>query len=188
MGVAHKKSLKKSHSCCPCLSNSNPHCENTQTNSALLCPLGKNLSQHTHTHTFTHLVHTNQHYIHWGKTPTWTYIRIHTYGTHKSALLPLGKKNLLGHTHVFTLMVHTNQHCFHWGKKHLLGHTYVFTLMVHTNQHCFHWGKNLRGHTHIHTYGTHTSICEPSETPTENSSAKTQRRRKTVVDLKALVE
>jgi hypothetical protein len=44
-GVAHQKSLKKSHSCCPCLSNSNPHCENTHTNSVLLRPLGKNPTQ-----------------------------------------------------------------------------------------------------------------------------------------------
>jgi len=157
VGVAHKKSLKKSHSCCPCLSNSNPDCENTQTNSALLRPLGKNLSQHTHTHTFTHLVHTNQHYIHWGKTPTWTYTRIHTYGmytqisttstgektrtwtytrihtygTHKSALLPLGEKHLLGHTHIFTLMVHTNQHCFHWGKKPTWTYTHSHLWYTH---------------------------------------------------------
>jgi hypothetical protein len=74
---------------------------------------------------------TNQHYFHWGKntyldihthshlwytqistastggkTPTWTYTRIHTYGTHKSALLPLGKKTYVD-IHTFTLMVHT---------------------------------------------------------------------------------
>jgi hypothetical protein len=50
--------------------------------------------------------------------------------------------------------------------------------------------KRVAKYTHIHTYGTHTSICEPSETPRENSSAKTQRRRRrTMVDLNwALVE
>jgi hypothetical protein len=52
------------------------------------------------------MVHTNQHYIHWRKTPTWTYTRIHTYGTHKSALLPLGEKTYVD-IHTFTLMVHT---------------------------------------------------------------------------------
>jgi predicted FMN-binding regulatory protein PaiB len=61
--------------------------------------------------------------------------------------------------------------------------------MFHTKQHNFHWGKKPTWtYTHIHTYGTHTSICEPSETPTENSSEKTQRRRRTMVDLKALAE
>ncbi len=182
-GGSTQKSLKKSHSCCPRLSNSNPHCETTQI---LHCCVhwGKNPSQHTHTHTHTH---THSH--------IW-YTPISTTST--------GEKTLLGHTHTFTLMFHTNQHYFHWGKKptwtytHI--HTYgthkktyvdihIFTLMLHTNQHSLHRGKNLRGHACIHTYSTHTSICEPSETPTENSSEKTQRRRRrTMVDLKALAE
>jgi len=122
-GGSTQKSLKKSHSCCPRLSNSNPHCETTQI---LHCCVhwGKNPSQHTHTHThtFTHMVHTNQHYFHWGKNPTWTYTHIHTYVPHKSALLPLGKKTYVD--------IHTHSHLW-YTQKNLRGHTYIHTYVTH---------------------------------------------------------
>ncbi len=128
--------------------------------------------------------------VHWEKTQvnTHTHTHIHTSGTHKSALHPLGKNTYLDihtHSHLWYTQISTTS----TGEKTpTWTYTRIHTYGTHKSALLPLGKKNLRGHTHIHTYGTHTSVCEPSETPTENSSAKTQRRRTTVVDLKALVE
>ncbi len=108
-GGSTQKSPKKSHSCCPCLSNSNPQCENTQILHS--CVQWEKTQVNTHTHTHTH-THSHIWYTQISTTSTGgkTYLDIHIH-SHlwytQISTTSTGEKNLRGHIHIFTLMVHT---------------------------------------------------------------------------------
>jgi len=91
---------------------------------------GEKTQVNTHTHTHTH---------------------IHTYGTHQSALLPLGKKPYLDihtHSHLCSTQISTTS----TGEKNLRGHTHTFTLMVHTKKPTW---------TYIYSHLCYTQISTP---------------------------